>query len=416
MVTATRPPAEATTMRTTRVFEDILEAYRAGMRRILLQGGTSSSKTWSVLQALILIAKYSAAPLLISVVSESMPHLRKGAIRDFFKILNETEDNNPNWSKTTFTYTMGLSLIEFFGADDPSKVRGPRRDILFINEGNNIPWETARGLDIRTSKFTIVDWNPVGQFWAHEFWMNSPENAYSRSTYLDARDVLAPEVVANIESNKDKDPNWWTIYGLGEMGKVTDLVYPNFEQVDVLPAGAVFYGLDFGFMVDPTALVANVLIGDKLYSQELIYSLGMDNQQIARQMDLLKVPHNSQGWADPDEEKSIVEIQRAGYTGMQPGVKGKGSVEYAQQKVNQLYQFWTKDSLNAIKEQRNFRYIRRRDSTGHEYLSDDTTHQWSHCMRARGYAVVGHGMAGSGIVKPPVNHYGVRRMVPSGRY
>ena len=169
---------------------------------------------------------------MISIVSESLPHLKRGAIRDLFRVLDESADNNPRYNKTEQTYNFGNSVIEFFGADEADKVRGPRRDILFINEGNNVPWETARGLDIRTRLFTIVDWNPVSEFWAHEYWVNDPVSAYVHSTYLDAIDVLPAEVVTNIESYKDKDPNWWAIYGLGKLGKVEGLVYPFFEQVD----------------------------------------------------------------------------------------------------------------------------------------------------------------------------------------
>jgi len=196
---------------TTRIYEENAQAWLSNKRRVLNEGGTASSKTWSILQLLILIAQHTKVPLLTSIVSESLPHLKRGAIRDFFKILDESLDNNPRYNKTEQTYTFGKGMIEFFGADEADKVRGPRRDILFINEGNNVPWETARGLDIRTAKFTFIDWNPVGEFWAHEHWVGQPENAYIHSTYLDALDVLPAEVVANIESNKDKDPNLWNV-------------------------------------------------------------------------------------------------------------------------------------------------------------------------------------------------------------
>ena len=386
MVTDT---ASKVTIRTTRIFDETLSAYLSGKRRLLHEGGTSSSKTWSILQALLMIARESRHHILISVVSESLPHLRRGAIRDFFRIIGESEDNNPRWSKTGFTYTFPNATIEFFGADDASKVRGPRREILFINEANNVPWETAQGLDIRTELFTICDWNPVGQFWAHDYWLAPPvpsENAYCHSTYLDAIDVLPATVVDNIESNRDKDDNWWNIYGLGLLGKVTDLVYPKFEQVDKLPEGRLFYGLDFGYLVDPTAVVANVLIGDKLYSQELIYEPGLTNDQIARKLDLLGIrASGAEVWADPDEEKSIEEIRRLGID-CRPGVKGPGSVAYSHQKVNQCYQHWTKDSINCIKEQRNFRYLR--DMRG--MLTDRTAHQYSHGISARRYAVASH--------------------------
>jgi len=372
----------------TRIFEQNNEAWLSRIyRRVLNEGGTYSSKTWSILQLLILIAQHAKGKLLISVVSESMPHLKRCAIREFLRILGESPDNKTRYYKTEHTYNFGAGVIEFFGADEADKVRGPRRDILFINEGNNVPWETARGLDIRTAKFTFVDWNPVSEFWAHENWIGQPENAYIHSTYLDALDVLSREVIDNIESNRDKDPNWWNIYGLGLVGKVTGLVYPFFEQVDVLPQGDKFYGLDFGFLVDPTVLVENVAIGDSLYSRELIYEFSqLTNDAIARKMDLLGVRKNyDEIFADPSEPKSIEEIHQQGYN-IQESVKGPGSVEYGHQKVNQFHQFWTKDSVNCIKEQRNFRYIPDKDMK----LTDKTTHVWSHGMDARRYAIAGH--------------------------
>ncbi|MBA7692720.1 hypothetical protein ES703_101287 [subsurface metagenome] len=370
---------------TTRIYEENAQAWLDGKRRSLNEGGTYSSKTWSILQLLILIAQNAKSPLLISVVSESLPHLKRGAIRDFFRILDESQDNNPRYNKTEHTYTFGTGIIEFFGADEADKVRGPRRDILFINEGNNVPWETARGLDIRTAKFTFVDWNPVGEFWAHERWIGQPENAYIHSTYQDAIDVLPQEVIANIESNKDKDPNWWNIYGLGRLGKVEGLVYPFFGQVDALPSGDKFYGLDFGYSNDPTALTAHVIIGDSLYSWELIYEKGLTNDAIAYRMGELGVEkHLDEIFADSAEPKSIEEIYQHGFN-IKGAPKGPGSVEYGHQKVRQYKQFWTKDSVNCIKEQRNFRY--KPDKNGK--LTENTTHIFSHGMDSRRYALMG---------------------------
>jgi len=372
--------------RTTRIFDDNLVAYQRGKRRALNEGGTASSKTWSILQLLIYIAQHTKSPLLLSCVSESLPHLKRGIIRDFFRILGENQDNAPRYNKTEHTYTFGKGVIEFFGADEADKVRGPRRDILFINEGNNIPWETARGLDIRTAKFTFLDWNPVSEFWAHAHWIGQPENAYIHSTYLDAIKVIPREVVTNIESNKDKDPNWWNIYGLGLIGKVEGLVYPLFTQVDSLPAqGNVVYGLDFGFSGDPAVLIRNKIFPGEIYSEELFYERGLTNQDIASLMiDLGIQKHSDEIWADSAEPKSIEEIYQYGFN-IKGAAKGPGSVEYGHQKVRQLKQHWTKDSLNCIKEQRNFRYMP--DKNGK--LTEKTTHIYSHGMDSRRYAVMG---------------------------
>jgi len=290
--------------------------------------------------------------------------------------------------------------MEFFGADESDKVRGPRRDILFINEGNNIPWETARGLDIRTRLLTIVDWNPVREFWVHEYesgneivkgWLHEPTSAYIHSTYLDAISVLPPEVIANIESNK-KDPNWWNVYGLGKMGKVTGLVYPSFGQVDILPIGDYFYGLDWGFSGDPAVLTKHIVIKDNLYSQELIYEKGMTNQDIGDRLDELGVIRNQDEiWADSAEPKSIEEVynHKANegklHFNIKGTPKGPGSVKTGHKRVMDYNQFWTKDSVNCIKEQRNFRYIP--DKNGK--LTDKTTHAFSHGMDSRRYAIMG---------------------------
>jgi len=401
VVTATKPTA--VNIRTTKVYEAILQAWSDGKRRILLEGGTFSSKTYSALEALIVIAQKSPIPLDISIVSESVPHLKGGCLRDFFNILDESAENSPFYNKTDHIYRRPgwNGVFHFLGADDEGKVRGPRRHILFINEGNNIPWETARGLDIRTELFTIVDWNPVGEFWAHENWLDDPVNAYDHSTYLDALDVIPVNKREEIESSRDKDPNWWNIYGLGVLGKIEGLVYPQqidaSRQVNELPVGPYFYGLDYGFSQDPTVLVKNVIVGDKLYSQEMFYdSSGLTNDQIARKMELCRVKREPV-YPDPNEPKSAEELRNFRFNIVE-AVKGKGSVDFGIQKVNQFYQYWTKDSLNCIKEQRNFRFIKDKQ-TGN--FTDRTTHQWSHGMDARRYAASsykGWQSAHSGII------------------
>ena len=374
-------------IRTTRIYEENAGAFLSGKRRALNEGGTYSSKTWSILQVLILIARYTKKRLLISVVSESLPHLKRGAIRDFFHILGESPDNNPQYNKTEQTYTFGNGIIEFFGADESDKVRGPRRDILFLNEANNIPWETARGLDVRTNRFTFADWNPVSEFWAHEFWIGRPENAYIHSTYQDALDVIPPEVVQNILSTGERDPNWANIYVYGRLGRIEGLVYPYFEQIDNLPEeGDFFYGLDFGFSGDPAALVKCVIKGDALYCRELLYERGLTNQDIAIAMGELGIRKGyDEIFADSAEPKSIEEIYRYNFN-IKPAPKGEGSVEYSHQKVRQFKQFWTKDSINCIKEMRNLRYIT--DKKG--FLTEKTTHLYSHGTDARRYGVMGY--------------------------
>ncbi len=373
-------------IKTTLIYEQNAVAFNTkGIRRALNEGGTWASKTYSILQLLILINQYTKTPLLTSIVSESLPHLRRGCLRDFFNILGESQDNNPHFNKSDHVYDFGLGKIEFFGADEADKLRGGRRDILFVNEANNITWNAWRELDTRTRLFSFADWNPTSSFWAHEYLIGKPENIYIHSTFLDALRVIPPDVITNIKRQGENDPNWWNVYGLGRIGKVEGLVYPSFEQVDELPKGDTFYGLDFGYSSDPTALTRNVLAKGALYSQELIYEAGLTNDAICHRMDELGVRRgHDEIYADSAEPKSIAEIHRFGFN-VKPCAKGADSVEFGHQKIRQYKQFWVKSSLNGIKEQRNFRYIQDRDGK----LTDKTTHQYSHLMDSRRYAVVG---------------------------
>lgn len=369
----------------TQVFKRNLKAFYSDKRRALNEGGTSSSKTFSILQALIILAHGAKENLLISVVAETFPHLKRGAMRDFLLIMEENFDRE-RWNKTDSIYDFGNAKMEFFSADDSSKLRGARRDILFLNEANNISFDSYRELDIRTRRFTFLDWNPVSEFWAHENGLiSASENEYIHSTYLDAKEVLPPEVIANIESNRDRDPNWWNVYGLGLIGKIEGLVYPYFEQEDRLPdGGEVFFGLDFGYSTDPTALVKCVIKGDELHRQELIYEKGLKNNEIAQRFEELGLrKRHDLIIADSAEPKSIDEIYRYGWN-IFGCSKGAGSVEFGHQKVRQYKLFWTKDSLNGIKEQRNFRFLPDKDGK----LTDKTTHSFSHLMDAVRYGVM----------------------------
>ena len=372
---------ESKTLIATMVFRHLMDAWLDGARRFFVEGGTASSKTFSVMQFLKLVLGGSKEPLLATVTSESMPHLKRGAIRDFLTIMGD-EIIASSWNRTDMIYTWANgSKLEFVSGDHSEKFTGARRNILFCNELNNIQRDVYREADLRTSRFTIGDWNPYSEFWFHDEKMGEqPENIFLNGlTYHDTPEIVSPAVIQVIESYKDKDPNYYRVHGLGLLGKLEGLVYPNFSQVDELPEGRYFYGLDYGFSSDPTTLVKNVIIGDKLYSQEMLYDAsGLTNDMIAREM-LLRGVKREPIYADPNEPKSMEELRKMGFN-MQQAVMGKGSVAFGIQRVNQFYQHWTKDSLNGIKEQRNYRYIEDREHPGR--FTEKTTHQWSHCFIA----------------------------------
>lgn len=365
------------------VFERNAEAYYAGKRKIINQGGTSSSKTWSILQLLTLIAIGTENPLLISVMSESVPHLKQGAIRDFRKILGKAFDEN-RFHETDHLYDFGLGQLEFFSADT-DKAHGPRRDILFCNEVNNFGRTTADAAAIRTAKCIFYDYNPTAEFWLMDE-IGKKDTAYIESTYQDAKIFLPPALIADIESRKDKDANWWRVYGEGKVGSAQGLAHPNFLLIDEMPevgSGQEVYGLDFGFTNDPTVLVRNIIIGDNLYSDQLIYETGMINKDILQRMESTGVKKNyDEVIADCSDPKSIEEISLGGFNVL-PCMKGPDSVIFGVQTVNKYRQHWTKRSVQSIKEQRGYGYVQDKDGKYTNKLIDSR----NHAMDARRYAV-----------------------------
>jgi phage terminase large subunit len=334
------------------------------------------------MQLLILVCTYAKNKILVSVVSESTPHLRRGCIRDFMSIMGSSFDDS-RYNKTEHIYRFAKAEMEFFPADNSSKMRGGRRDILFINECNNVSKTAFDELDVRTKRITFLDYNPVADFWGTEL-IGTPNSEYIHSTYLDAKHVLPKATIDSIESRKDRDPNWWRVYGLGEVGKIEGLVHPTFTTCKEMPEGGErFYGLDFGFSSDPTALVLCVLKDDTLYCDQLIYESGLTNDSIARRMESVGVKkHYDEIFADSAEPKSIREIGLHGFN-IRPAPKGSDSVNAGIQKINQYKQVWTERSIDAIKEQRNYRYIETSDGKITEKPMDD----FNHAMDARRYAV-----------------------------
>ncbi len=401
--------AKTRDIRLASTFDEIQKAWLGGKRRIFLEGGTWSSKTYSTMQFLVfLLENWSEdEPLLATVSSESMPHLKRGAMLDFLNIMGDSLIES-QWNRSDFCYTFPKSRckLEFVSDDHPEKFTGGRRDIHFWNELNNIHRLSYMEGDIRTRMFTIADWNPYGEFWFHDDKLAEEKgNVYIHGlTYHDTPEVVSRQTIETIESYKDKDPNYYRVHALGLLGNLEGLVYPLFEQVDSLPEGDYFYGLDFGFAVDPTVFTKHVIIGDKLYSQEMFTNYdALTNDQISREIDLCHVSRSSPIYPDPDEPKSAAELRGFGWTVID-AVKGKGSVAYGIQKVNEYYQYWTKDSLNCIKGQRNHRYLEDKQHPGR--FTTNTTHQWSHGLDSRRYPVASYVPEQHGVSSRPVDYLG----------
>lgn len=350
-----------------------------GTRYIVNEGGTRSGKTYSTLSVLFHIA--NSRKVLISVVSETFPHLRKGAIRDFKEILeNMGVWNEKFWNVSNSTYEIpDKGTIEFFSADSPDKVHGPERDILFINEGQNISWDIVRHLFVRTTQTIFIDFNPTREFWAHTQLKDDPKTLWLHSTYKD-NPFLTSEQVAEIERNRN-NKQWWTIYGEGKVAESEGSVYSGWQQLDAIPHEARLerFGLDFGYSNDPTAIVAVYQYNGGLILDEVLYRKGMSNKQIA---DTLLNLDNGLVIADSAEPKSIDEIKLFGVN-ILPATKGQGSILQGIQKVQSQRISVTKTSVNIWKEYRNYLWMRDKDNR----IINKPEPLFDHTMDAIRYAI-----------------------------
>lgn len=343
-------------------------------------GGTSASKTISILMWLIDYAQ-SVPNELISVVSESFPHLKRGAMRDFLNIMeghNYFKDNQ--WNKTDYTYTFETgSKIEFFSADQPGKVRGPRRDILFVNEANNISYDTYTQLEVRTKKAIWLDWNPVSEFWWYTEVIPHGGVDFLTLTYKD-NEALSPEIVKAIEA-RQYNKNWWQIFGLGQLGAYEGRIYNDWVVIDEIPHEARIerYGLDFGYSNDPTAIIAIYRYNNGFILDEITYQKGLSNKQIA---DIFQSIEKTLVIADSAEPKSIDEISSYGIS-ILPSIKGQGSILKGIQYVQGQRISVTKRSINLLKEYRN--YLWQTDKDGKIINEPDVI--WNHLMDALRYAI-----------------------------
>lgn len=360
----------------------IKKLQRLKKRKRVIPGGTSAGKTFGIIP--ILIDRAIKTPNLeISIVSESIPHLRKGALKDFLNIMQSTGRFVANrYNRTLLTYTFYTgSYIEFFSADQESKVRGPRRHVLYINECNNISFDTYHQLAIRTSGEIWLDFNPSHKFWVHDELIDEPDAEWLTLTYKD-NEALPSSIVAEIDRAAEKAKysdywaNWYKVYGLGQLGSLEGVIFQNWEIINSIPdeAKRTGYGLDFGYTNDPTALVDRYWFNGAPVFDEIIYKTGLQNDDIIKHIDRGGIDKIYKGYADSAEPKSIDYIRRKGYN-LRPVTKGKDSILFGIQALQKHDKFYvTKRSVNLIKELRNYTWDKDREGNTMNVPIDSYNH------------------------------------------
>ena len=356
-------------------------------RKKIIQGGTSAGKTFGIIPLLIDKA-IRESNTEVSIVSESIPHLRRGALKDFLKIMimtNRYRDNQFNKSMLKYKFLNG-SYIEFFSIESADKLRGARRHVLYVNEANNIPFDAYNQLAIRTSGDIWIDFNPTSSFWAHTEIKNNKDSDFLKLTYLD-NEALPDTIVKDIEKAKYKAhksnywKNWWNVYGLGEIGSLEGACIKDWSE-KVLPKEArlLCYGMDFGYTNDPSTLIALYKYNNAYIFDEVIYQKGLLNSQISNLLKTYEVKELV--YADSAEPKSIAELSSYGHM-ILPVKKGKDSIVYGINLINQNEIYITPRSSNLIHELQNYVWLKDREGNTLNKPLD----AFNHCIDAMRYAL-----------------------------
>ena len=338
-------------IKTTNVFH---KAYGSKTRITCLQGGTRSSKTYSLCQ-LFIVKCLEETGKVFTICRKTLPALKGTAYRDVISILKELElYSEENHNKSELSYTLNGNLIEFISIDQPQKIRGRKRNYLWLNEANEFDFESWNQLILRTTEKIYLDYNPSDPYsWIYEKVHTRDDCTFLQSTYQ-ANPFLDEDTIAEIERLKDIDPDYWRVYGLGEIGTVQTMIFRNFNLVDDVQGRLIGYGLDFGFTNSPTALVEVRQLDDSLYIRELLYEKRLTNTDLANKMKELGVDRQTEIVGDSAEPKSIEEIYRQGFN-IKPAKKGAG-IHLGIDIMRRYKLNITKDSLNAIKEFRGYKW------------------------------------------------------------
>lgn len=341
-------------LQTSIIFE---QALNSNKRISVFQGGTRSGKTWNLL--IFWIYKLlKERNKILSIVRLTTPSLKKTIMRDFFTILEQLKLYNPeNHNKTDMIYYLNGNIVEFFSIDQPQKVRGGKRNYLFCNEANELPFDAWQQLIMRTSEKIVLDYNPSEEYhWIYDNVIVRKDCDFYKSTYKD-NPFLEESLKKEIEKLKDVDQNYWRVYGLGERAVSRATIYQNFELIEKLKT-VTCYGLDFGFN-HPTALTAVFIDSDRriIKARELIYQSNLVTADLIKLMEELNIEKYKPIYCDSARADSIEELRLVGFDARKAHKSKLEGINFIKNHKLQI----TKDSINLIKELRAYKWRERAD-------------------------------------------------------
>lgn len=369
-----------------RQFYDLINSKK---RFKVHQGGTRSGKTFAACQYLTYLLTTSKEPLVISIIRKTLPALKGSVLRDFILILQQTGlyfEGTHNKADNTFIY--GQHTVEFLSVDEPQKIRGRKRNIAFLNEANELNIEDFRQINMRTTDFLIMDFNPSDPVhWIYDEIIPRDDCDTWITTYKDNK-FLSEDLVFEIERMRERDPDYWRVYGEGQKAVYSArqifsnwnfLPYDEFPEFD--PAAEAVIGLDFGFSNDESAATLIFKKNDKLFIHELLYKKGMTNSDLVEYFKKLGY-EDVLFYADAAEPKSIEQIKRDGLL-IKPAIKGQGSINAGISLLKEFDIYVSKESKNIIKEYNNYYWEELKDGT----IVNKPKDKFNHAMDSIRYGV-----------------------------
>ena len=340
-------------IKTNIVYEHLLD----NNKKILVeQGGTRSGKTYNILLWIILEYCTKQNNKVITICRKAFPSLRATVLRDFMNILNTHNIYNEKFhNKSNSEYHLFGNLIEFISLDQPQKIRGRKRDLLFINEGNELYFEDWQQLVFRTQDQIILDFNPSDEYhWIYDKVLPREDCAFYKTTYLD-NPFIEDSIKEEIERLKNTDEQYWQIYGLGERAASRSTIF-KYIEINQIPidANLIAYGMDFGYSNDPSTLVSVYSKEHNLYIKEHLYQTQMTTSDIHMFLKEERLERNPI-YADSAEPRLIEELRRMGHN-ILPSLKGRDSVNAGIDLLKRYKIHILSTSSNAIMEFRNYKW------------------------------------------------------------